>query len=169
MNSKSYSNIGFSSIMVVFVTIAFLSFGVLSLMTARADNKLTKKTAERNSDYYSVLSDSERLLGDLDTSLSQLYTSSSNEEAYFSSVNELLSSENGTFSTSADSFTYNSDDHSLTYSLRVSSLQVLSVELIILYPAEENDYHFYEMINEKTYTDMEEEATEETLHLLGGN
>ncbi|MCR5467376.1 MAG: hypothetical protein K6F37_00305 [Lachnospiraceae bacterium] len=169
MKSKSYSNIGFSSIMVVFVTIAFLSFGVLSLMTARADYKLTEKNAERNKDYYNVVSDSEHLLSELDTAFSQLYSHSLDETDYYHLIAEYLSEDNGNISAETENFSYDTEARSLTYTIRVSSLQVLSVQIDVLYPDGNTEDHFYKIANEKTYTDMEEEATEEPLHLLGGN
>lgn len=169
MGKKSYSNIGFSSILVVFVTITFLSFGVLSLMTSRADNKLTGKTADRNKDYYSVLSDSERFLAELDKSLSDIYATSTDEDSYYHSVGQYLSTDNAKFAEFTTDYEYDTAAKVLSYTMRISSLQVLSVKVDITYPGAENDYHFYEIANQKTYTDIEEETTEEPLHLLGGN
>jgi len=172
MNKKSsYSNIGYSSILLVFVTITFLSFGVLSLITANADYRLSKKTADRNKDFYLYSSQSEMFLADTDDSLSLLYNSSDSEADYFNQANQLFETLNITdYSNAFEDFTYDSTAHSFTYTIRISDLQVMRVDVQVTYPDKDNDYHFYIIENKKTYTDSKEESLfeEEPLHLLGG-
>lgn len=55
MNKKSYGiNIGFSSILVIFVILCLVSFATLSVVSANADYKLSAKLADRTTAYYTA-------------------------------------------------------------------------------------------------------------------
>ena len=49
---SSFSSIGITSLVLIFVMLCLLTFSVLSLVTARADLRLSQKNAERTSAYY---------------------------------------------------------------------------------------------------------------------
>jgi|GEM_PF-5663353 len=55
-------NTGASSIMVVFVVIALVTFSIMSLVAANADYRLSKQVAERNVAYYDATSLAQRRL-----------------------------------------------------------------------------------------------------------
>ena len=52
LSKRSFSNFGFSTILIAFVMICIVTFSALALMTANSDYKLSKKVADRTSRYY---------------------------------------------------------------------------------------------------------------------
>lgn len=58
-------NIGASSILVVFVILCLVTFSVLSLVSANADYKLSKKVADRTLAYYDAVCQAEVRLSEL--------------------------------------------------------------------------------------------------------
>lgn len=61
---KTGFNVGASSILVIFVMIALVTFSVMSIAAANADYKLSKSVAERNIAYYNATSAAHRQLRD---------------------------------------------------------------------------------------------------------
>lgn len=55
-------NIGASSILVVFILLCLVTFSVLSLVSANADLKLSKRVAEHTREYYDATSEAEEIL-----------------------------------------------------------------------------------------------------------
>lgn len=55
-------NIGASSILVVFILLCLVTFSVLSLVSANADYKLSKKIADHTQDYYIAVSKAQEQL-----------------------------------------------------------------------------------------------------------
>ena len=47
-----FVNLGTASLLVVFLTLCLVAFGMLSLSTAKSDYEFSKKLAERTSTYY---------------------------------------------------------------------------------------------------------------------
>lgn len=66
---KMSVGIGGPSILMIFVILCLTTLSALSLMTASADFKLTKKTAEAVTGYYAADSEAEEILADADASL----------------------------------------------------------------------------------------------------
>lgn len=66
---KMSVGIGGPSIIMIFVVLCLTTLGALSLMTAAADFKLTKKTAEAVAEYYAADSKAEEILAAADASL----------------------------------------------------------------------------------------------------
>ena len=58
-------SIGSSSILVIFVVLCLTTFATLSLVSARADDKLSQKTADAAVSYYALDAAGERMLSDL--------------------------------------------------------------------------------------------------------
>ena len=54
LRERSFSNFGFSTILISFTMICIVTFLALSLITANADYKLSKKTAEKTKEYYAA-------------------------------------------------------------------------------------------------------------------
>lgn len=61
--------VGASSILMIFVVLCLVTFGILSYVTANADNKLSTKNAETVENYYEGTSLSEETLQKIDTAL----------------------------------------------------------------------------------------------------
>ena len=51
---KSFISIGTASIVLIFVLLCLLTFAVLSLVSARANLRLSQKSADRTTDYYAA-------------------------------------------------------------------------------------------------------------------
>lgn len=109
-------NIGSASIMLIFVILCLISFAVLSIVSANADNKLTRKVLERTTAYYEACNDAEAALAGVDNTLQNIYASSESEEDYFKAVG-----------------------HSKSYAIPISELQTLQVTIEILYPVSDDD------------------------------
>ncbi len=103
--------VGLSSILLIFVILTLVSFAVLALTSATADEKLTNRVMERTSAYYEACNEAEQTLMDLDDTLSSIYTSSQSEEDYFAQAGS-----------------------SKSFSEFVTDIQTLNVDVTILYP-----------------------------------
>lgn len=109
-------NIGSASILLVFVILCLVSFAVLSIVSANADNKLSARVLERTSAYYAACNQAEQSLASMDNTLQRIYASSDSEDAYFASVG-----------------------HGKSYVIPISDLQSLQVTIDILYPQADDD------------------------------
>ncbi len=109
-------NIGSASILLVFVILCLVSFAVLSIVSANADNKLSARVLERTSAYYAACNQAEQSLAGMDNTLRRIYASSDSEDAYFASVG-----------------------HGKSYVIPISDLQSLQVTIDILYPQSDDD------------------------------
>ena len=109
-------NIGSASILLVFVILCLVSFAVLSIVSANANNKLSARVLERTSAYYAACNQAEQSLAGMDNTLRRIYASSDSEDAYFASVG-----------------------HGKSYVIPISDLQSLQVTIDILYPQADDD------------------------------
>lgn len=174
MNKKrNFVNLGFSSVLMVFVTVTFLTFGVLSVLTANADYKLTQKTSTRTLAYYDAENKAEAITAEIDQILVSIYESTSAEASYYSAAQAHFTNTND-FSAAAsplDHFNWQDTEAGnpcIQFNLRISDLQILSIELEITYPDTANDYTCYQVKNWKTITDPGNTSPDtETLHLFG--
>lgn len=62
---KTGLSVGASSILVIFIIVCLVTFSVLSLVSATADYRLSKKVADRNTAYYEATSRAQVKLRDL--------------------------------------------------------------------------------------------------------
>ena len=113
-------NIGSASILLIFVILCLVSFAVLSIVSANADNKLTQKVLDRTTAYYEACNNAEASLAAVDDTLRNVYSSSADADSYFQMVG-----------------------HSKSYAIPISDLQTLQVTIEILYPTRDDDpfYH----------------------------
>ena len=113
-------NIGSASILLIFVIICLVSFAVLSIVSANADNKLTQKVLDRTTAYYEACNNAEASLAAVDDTLCNVYHSCADADSYFQMVG-----------------------HSKSYAIPISDLQTLQVTIEILYPTQDDDpfYH----------------------------
>ena len=121
-------NIGSSSVLLVFVLLCLVFFAALSIISANADNKLSKKVLERTTAYYEACNEAELALTELDNALVDTYRNTADKTAYFSKVG-----------------------HEKSYSFSISDLQTLNVSVEIKYPAT-NDDTFYQITSWKVIT-----------------
>lgn len=69
--SSSFTNIGLSSLMVVFLVLCLTTFALLTLSTAKSDYSLSEKMADHRTDYYSTCSQAEKILDKIDKELEE--------------------------------------------------------------------------------------------------
>ena len=122
-------NIGSASILLIFVILCLVSFAVLSIVSANADNKLTQKILNRTTAYYEACNSAEASLAAVDETLRSIYLSSDNADSYFQMVG-----------------------HSKSYAIPITDLQTLQVTIEILYPTQDDDT-FYRITNWQVITE----------------
>ena len=84
MKQKRYGvNVGSSSLLIIFVVVCLVSFAALSIVSANSDYKLTKRMAERETNYYNACNDAYRALASIDRTLLSLYESSDSEDDFY--------------------------------------------------------------------------------------
>ncbi len=155
---KRYFHFGFSSILLTFVMICIVTFGVLSFVTANSDYKLSEKVATKVSGYYDADSAARMELATIDHTLYDLYYSSASESEYYEQVQKYLGSAAGTYTESSNSRLY-------TWQESFSDTQAIEITLQINYPTSTTD-HFYEIQSWRTITNAVID-TETTLNLMG--
>ena len=70
--SAPFTNIGSSSLLVVFLVLCLVTFAVLSLSSARSDDAFSEKLANRKTAYYTAVNRAEGVLSCIDTALEQV-------------------------------------------------------------------------------------------------
>lgn len=113
---KTYGiSIGSSSILIIIVILCLVSFAGLSVVSANADYKLSKKLADRTTAYYRASSLANEWLAEINHKFSDIYMESSNADSFYQTIKE-------------------SCPDSLHFSCAVSDTQVLSVSIDPVYP-----------------------------------
>lgn len=122
MQKKSHFsiNIGLPSILLIFVILCLVSFGILSLVSANSDRKLSHKVLNRSSTYYEICNQAEDTLAKVHELLLQAYYSSNSKNAYQKAIQDIPAN----------------------YSFILSDLQTLEISLRFLYPSNENEDFF---------------------------
>lgn len=164
----SFINIGFSSIVMVFITLCLVTFAALSILTANSDYQLSKKMAEKTSVYYKADLCAKEAAAFVETALYKLYTASDDEETFYSALTcELLSED---ISDEITNFMLTkADEHmEVSYEVPFSGVQTLYVTLSIHYPETETDT-LLDITRWQTKTSNEPDESENTLHLYGND
>lgn len=108
--------IGSSSVLIIFVILCLVCLAMLSITSANSDQKLSKRILDRTTAYYTACNEAEKALAGIDHTLASIYTDSIDEEDYFSTVG-----------------------HNKSYTIPISDLQTLQVNIEILYPLSDED------------------------------
>lgn len=131
-SSRSVFSIGITSVVLIFVMLCLLTFAVLSLVSARADLRLSQKSADRTSEYY----DAENRATDVLFSVAdcmEKHLDGADESSFLTAVREELEGiENITFT----------DDSHLAYSVSQGEEQLLAVELTLSYTPFDDGNHY---------------------------
>ena len=83
MKKIQFSSFGFSSILLMFVMICIVTFSTLTLVTANSDYKLSKKVAEKSTQYYQAEEQLYEKLADLDITCKNAYKTAVSKEDYY--------------------------------------------------------------------------------------
>ena len=129
--TRSFSNFGFSTILLSFVMICVVTFSALSLITAYSDFKLSKKVADKNQGYYEAEANAYEKLIAIDQILVECYKNSINEADYYSKAQIALG------------------ENSLAFHEPISEDHYLSIEIAVHYP-KDNTECFYEILQWKS-------------------
>lgn len=129
---SSFSSIGITSLVLIFVMLCLLTFSVLSLVTARADLRLSQKNAERTSSYYDAENRANDILLSVISCIEE-YKDSPDASVFYQKLRERLDGQNGILFTGADS---------LEYEILLDKEQLLSVSLEISYETYDDGSHY---------------------------
>lgn len=135
--SRPLLTTGTSTLLLIFVSLCLLTFAVLSFLSARADQNLSRKTAERTSAYYEACNQAEDRLGETDQMLEKLWQETDDEKAYFQAVREAF-----------EDMDFDEENHTLSFSVPLTDTQVLTVTLKLRTP--ESGSTFYTINGWKT-------------------
>lgn len=135
--SRPLLTTGTSTLLLIFVSLCLLTFAVLSFLSARADQNLSRKTAERTSAYYEACNQAEDRLGEADQMLEKIWQETANEKAYFQAVRETF-----------EDMDFDEESHMLSFSVPLTDTQVLTVTLKLRMP--ESGSTFYTISGWKT-------------------
>lgn len=105
-------NIGLPSIMLIFVVLCLIAFGVLSLVSANADRKLSQKVLDRSVAYYNACNLAEEKLCEIDSVLKDAYRENPDRADYISAISALPTK----------------------FTFEISEIQYLEMTLSYLYP-----------------------------------
>ena len=142
-------NIGLPSILLIFVVLCLISFGVLSLVSANSDRKLSQKILDRSSAYYAACSQAEEMLYETDTKLHSICQMSDDYASYITSVQNVQNS----------------------YMFTISDSQALQVELEYILPYSDEEYDnfdddpMYKIVTWKIIN-TQEYNYDESLHVI---
>ena len=135
--SRPLLTTGTSTLLLIFVSLCLLTFAVLSFLSARADQNLSRKTAERTSAYYEACNQAEDRLGETDQMLEKLWQETANKKAYFQAVRETF-----------EDMDFDEESRMLSFSVPLTDTQVLTVTLKLRTP--ESGSTFYTINGWKT-------------------
>lgn len=130
--SKSFFNIGITSVVLIFVMLCLLTFSVLSVASARADLRLSQKSARRTTAYYESYNNAVGILREIAACINSQHDQT-DETLYFQNIKEQLDGKNGI------SF---SDEQHLSYSVSLDSEQMLAVSLTLSFTSFENGNYY---------------------------
>lgn len=134
-------NIGSSSILVIFIVLCLVTFATLSMVSANADYKLSKKLAVRTTAYYNANNKAEELLSVVDTSMKKAYKISKNQDDYYQNLAAKLSSCDEVL------LGYGDPDICLDYSIPITDKQTLHVNLSAVYPVIDTSKDYYNILS----------------------
>lgn len=159
-------NIGFSSILMVFIMICLVTFATLSLLTSNSDYRLSQKMADKTTAYYEADTTAKNTANIIDQYLASLYENSADAASYYNGMNVELIKSNLPDKVYSFLVTYDNETPVISYQVMVSSVQTLHVSLEIHYPQNEEE-SFYKISQWQTKT-SNAPAEEEHLNLFGG-
>ena len=85
-NRASFINIGFSSIVMVFIMICLVTFATLSVLTAHSDYRLSQKMADKTTAYYKADAIARDMLELLDDQLFDIYLKDSSSNGFYENL-----------------------------------------------------------------------------------
>lgn len=131
--SFSFFNTGTTSLLLIFLVLCLVTFSVLSLTTAQADLRMSRKTAERTQLYYTASNTAQQILAQIDGTLAGLYRDSLNAQEYANAVQDYP------WDCLDCAAAVSCTDTALEYEVPMTERQTLHVTVIPCFPASESD------------------------------
>lgn len=125
MKRKNYpiTNIGSSSLLVIFIILCLVTFGALSITSANRDYQHSRTIADRTTAYYEASNQAERKLAEIDALLAEFLPTGEKElESALRSIDVSMT-----------------DSHTLEYTIPIDERQQLQVGLEIREPSREGE------------------------------
>ena len=128
--SRPLLTAGTSTLLLIFLSLCLLTFAVLSLLSARADRNLSRKTADRTTAYYEACNQAENRIGEIDGILEKIWKNTEGEEMYFQEIEiHFEDAENSESETGNSIYSWDSASRTLSFSVPLADTQVLAVSL----------------------------------------
>ncbi len=141
-------HIGTSSILVIFILLALVTFASLSFISARSDYLLSCKMAKRTTDYYASDTKAAYYLANIEGILSKQYRLYDNETDYINALHDMFADN--------DAFTIDTtvSPAIISYTMAISDTQNLYAELAVNYPSSQ-DEALYHIITWRTFSTVD--------------
>ena len=152
-NNNDYNPVGFSSILIVFISLTLVTFTVLTLVSANADYKLTQTVSERNTAYREASNLAQQKLAEIDTQLIGLFEQ--NGSLSTESIMAALSSDITTETTQGGSL--------VSFKEPINETQILQIQLFV---PDLPDRQTYEIRVWSVETSMPYPLEDDTLNLF---
>lgn len=136
---------GISLILLIFLSLCLLTFSLLSLSGALADERLSQKAADRTTEYYAAVSAAHKNLAEIDAFLQRFFAENSGKEMLTADdlVSLLLNADElaelGLQADSDPATDSSIDPYSLAFDVAVNETQQLHVVLVLYQPATDSD------------------------------
>lgn len=143
---------GVSLMLLIFLSLCLITFSLLSLSGATADETLSQKSADRTTQYYAAVTSANEIIARIDTVLAAyLKEAESTANPKSSYINKCAG-----ISASVAEAAWNTDEPSITFSVPITESQMLRVSLRPEYPASVEDTLFqitaFETVNTGEWT-----------------
>jgi hypothetical protein len=161
-HTRRFLNFGFSTIVIAFVMICIVTFCALALLTANSDYRLSKKVADRTTQYYQAQETAYQTLAQIDALLQETYRNSLTRDAYFSDATTALDQ----FAAEHSDIEFTAaDTTTVSYQVAINENQMLCVSLLVCYPPDSGG-GFYQLTEWKSVTELPSQE-DQPMHLLG--
>ena len=163
----SFINIGFSSIVMVFIMICLVTFATLSVLTAHSDYRLSQKVADKTTAYYVADAVAREAMAAIDEKLYTIYCLASTADEYYDSIESLELLKELPSGVSDITIELTDTLPFITYQVPVSDVQTLHVSLKINYPQTGSEC-FSTILRWQTVTVNEPADSDDYLNLYTG-
>lgn len=161
---RSFTNIGFSTILLAFSMICIVTFSALALITANSDYQLSQKVADKNTAYYLAEKEAYATIAQVDQKLQEIYFFSHTKEEF---CQQSLTALSGLSPENTSLILDTPDNQTITcqFSETISDRQTLKVCLLITYP--KTDSMPFLSITQWQTTTNEFTEDHKPLHVIG--
>ncbi len=166
---KINAGVGIPSILLIFVIMCLMTFSILSLVTVRADKRLTERNAEKSAEYYHADGISQKMLSYADTIILQALKSTEKEtvgKSYTENERNNIMIKNIKKSVDGKeiSFTQSGNEFCLCWSVPVNASQAIEMKISPQY----NDESRYKTLSHRLVQTKEWKGENQHLDVYKG-